>query len=437
MGRFISVITKNFPIKIISVFIAVVIWYMVVYNNDPIITQSYQVHINVENESYIANGKQLYMIDEEYKTVTVYVKANRSQLDSISADDINVTADLTQIVDLDRTPVMVPLSVSCDGIDQTDISLSRNAIPITIENVESKELSVSVSTEETVVNKDYEIGKMTPSPSAITIYGPESVINNIESAVVKIDVSGLAEDKTLTGKLAFIDKNQDEISDTIMQDDITIEGGEPDMTVDVELWKKQSDISIQVGYSGSPANGYQIGTITTTPDNLTLAGTDDALKLLAQNGNKIVIPSSVVDVTGLSSDKQIEIDLAEYLPENTKLSSSMNETATIYITVLPVGAIEFSLDVDDIEVKNLASSLTVSYDKKSVVMRISGDSDVLNALKAENIKASIDLKNYTVGDYSIPISITLPDGCSLVESASISIHIKEGAEKETSTEKNG
>ena len=379
MGRFIKALTNNLPLKIISVFIAIVIWYLVIYNNDPIITQSYQVHIKVENESYIANGKQLYMIDEENKTVTVYIKANRSQLNRLSADDISVKADLTQIVDLERTPVMVPLSVSCEGIDQTQISLSKNAIPITIENVESKEIAISVSTEETSVNKDYEIGKMTVTPSTITVYGPESVINSIESAVAKIDVTGLTQNKQLKGKLAFIDKNQDEISDTIIHDDITIEGGEPDITVDVVLWKKQSDISLEVEYSGSPANGYQIGTISTTPDNITLAGTEEALKKLAQDGNKIVIPSDVVDVTDLAADKQIEVNLADYLPPDTRLSSAMNDTATIYITVLPVGSIEFPLDVDAIKVKNLASSLTVSYDKKEVILRINGDSDTLQS----------------------------------------------------------
>lgn len=428
MGRFIKALTNNLPLKMISVFIAIVIWYLVIYNNDPIITQSYQVHIKVENESYIANGKQLYMIDEENKTVTVYIKANRSQLNRLSADDISVKADLTQIVDLERTPVMVPLSVSCEGIDQTQISLSRNAIPITIENVESKEIAISVSTEETSVNKDYEIGKMTATPSTITVYGPESVINSIESAVAKIDVTGLTQNKQLKGKLAFIDKNQDEISDTIIHDDITIEGGEPDITVDVVLWKKQSDISLEVEYSGSPANGYQIGTISTTPDNITLAGTEEALKKLAQDGNKIVIPSDVVDVTDLASDKQIEVNLADYLPPDTRLSSAMNDTATIYITVLPVGSIEFPLDVDAIKVKNLASSLTVSYDKKEVILRINGDSDTLQSLTAENISAYIDLENYTVGDYTIALNVELPYGCSLVDTADVSLHIKEGAE---------
>mgnify|MGYP004563186279 FL=1 len=51
MGRFIKALTNNLPLKMISVFIAIVIWYLVIYNNDPIITQSYQVHIKVENES--------------------------------------------------------------------------------------------------------------------------------------------------------------------------------------------------------------------------------------------------------------------------------------------------------------------------------------------------------------------------------------------------
>ena len=65
-----SKLTKNLALKIISVVIAIVIWYVVVDFNDPIETESYSVRIEVTNESYISNGKQIYRIADEYKTVS-------------------------------------------------------------------------------------------------------------------------------------------------------------------------------------------------------------------------------------------------------------------------------------------------------------------------------------------------------------------------------
>ena len=46
-----SKLTKNLALKIISVVIAIVIWYVVVDFNDPIETESYSVRIEVTNES--------------------------------------------------------------------------------------------------------------------------------------------------------------------------------------------------------------------------------------------------------------------------------------------------------------------------------------------------------------------------------------------------
>jgi YbbR domain-containing protein len=127
-----NIIKDNLGLKLLSVLIAIVIWYVVVEVNDPIETASFTVKVTVANETYIANGKQIYHIDDDYKTVTAYIKSNRSTLKKITADQITVTADLTQIVDIKREPVMVPLTASRQGINPANITLSRTAIPITI-----------------------------------------------------------------------------------------------------------------------------------------------------------------------------------------------------------------------------------------------------------------------------------------------------------------
>ncbi len=430
MKKFMKILTNNFPIKIASVLIAIVIWYLVVYNNDPIQTNSYQVPIEVVNESYIANGKQQFVIDENYKTVTVYVTGNRSSLREIDKNKIKVIADLTQIVDFDRDPVMVPLSVSLDGFDASDIELSRYAIPIVIENVASKELLVNTSAGNTSPNSGFELGKLTPDISTITIYGPESIINSIDSVTAEVDITGLDHNEDLYADLVFIDKNQDVISDAIIENDITFAGGKPNIYVSVELWRKKSDINLNINYVGTPAEGFMIGSILTTPEQITLAGTEEALKKIEENGNAIEIPAELIDVTGLSGDKQIELDLTDLIPEDTKIPVSTSNNIIVNITVLPVGTTEFALDVDKIEVKNLDPDYTVSYDKQEITLRINGSISEIYNLSSGNIKASIDLSNFKTGDYTVPLTVELPENCSLIEDAEVSIHIKEKVENQ-------
>ncbi len=424
MIKFLKWLTHNWPIKLLSVAIAIGIWYFVATQNDPIETGSYQKHITVENESYIANGKQVFMIDDSNKVVTVYIKANRSVLRKISENDITVTADLTQIVDLNRDPVMVPLQASCTGIEPKNITMSKNAIPIVIENVATAELPVTVITGDAAVDSNYEIGKLTPDPESVTISGPESVINSIDSAAAKIDVKNLSESTTVSGKLVFIDKSQNEISEETISDDITVEDSISEISVYVELWKKKSNVGFITGYTGKPAYGYVVSSISTTPETITIAGTDEALAKIAENNNMITLPDELIDVSDLNHNTTIDINLSEVLPENTKTASPTTDTLKVRVTILPTDSAELSLDVDKIVVKNIASGLTISYVSQTLNIKVKATTSELSELTPDKVGASIDLNGYSAGEYTVPVNITLPEGYSLVEEASVKIHLK-------------
>lgn len=423
-----SKLTKNLALKIISVVIAIVIWYVVVDFNDPIETESYSVRIEVTNESYISNGKQIYRIADEYKTVTVYIKGNRSKLKRVQSGNIKVTADLTQIVDLERDPVTVPLQASCPGFSMSDITLSRATIPIVIENVAIQEFPVTVTTGDTSPGKDYEVGVLTSNPDRVTINGPESIVNQIESVVAKIDVTGMTQDGIKSAELKLYDKNQVEIEESTIKDHLTFDGGVPDINVKVELWKKRSGVKLSVAYSGTPADGYQITEITTSPTEITVAGDENALSILAEQNNTISIPADRVSVEGAKADLSMEVELSDLLPADLKLSSTMKDSVMVYVTVLPNGSREFSLDVEDIRTENLASDLAVSYDQSEFKIRVKGSDSALNMLDLSQVTAVIDLKGKSIGDYTVPVKITLPAGYQLVDEVNITIHLKEKPE---------
>ena len=51
----------------------------------------------------------------------------------------------------------------------------------------------------------------------------------------------------------------------------------------------------------------------------------------------------------------------------------------------------------------------------------------LSALDMTRVTARIDLAGKDVGDYTVPVSITLPQGYRLVNDVSISVHLRERA----------
>jgi YbbR domain-containing protein len=401
-----------------------VIWYVVVDVNDPVETASFTVKVTVVNETYIANGKQIYHIDDEYKTVTAYIKSNRSTLRRITSDQISVTADLTQIVDIKREPVMVPLTASRQGINPANITLSRSAIPITIENIASKVFPVSVSYGDSVPGKDYEVGTATPDPEQISINGPESIINKIDSVVAQIDVTGMTHDGTKLANLELFDQESREISRETIEDDLTFDGGVPRITVDVDLWKKQTGVKVKVNYSGSPAEGYHVDSETTNPETITVVGNDSALQALANNGDTISLSDKMFSIADAKDDVSAEISLKDVLPDNLRLPANAADKLTVTVTILSDETRELALDVDDINVKSLKSGMSISYDQSVIKVRITGSSEKFRTMNSGDISAVIDVSGKTEGDYTVPVNVSLPSGVSLEEPLALQIHIK-------------
>ena len=436
MKKFLGSFRNNISLKLLSLLIAVVIWYVVVDMNDPVESASYPVKVTVENEGYINNGKTKYYIDDANKTVTVFLRANRSTLRHVTADDITVTADLTQIVDMNLDPVMVPLTATCSGVPPTGITLARTTIPITIESIASATFPVQVDTGDSDPSQEYEVGSMTSNPDQVVISGPKSIINQIDAVIARIDVTGLTRSSTRPATLVLLDKNSEEISEDTIQDDLTFEGGIPNISVNVELWKKKSDVRLEVSYNGAPAEGYHVESVAVTPDTVTVVGNPAALNDLQMDGNKLKIDSEQLTVEGLQEDVTAEIDLTEILPENMRIAESSPNTAIVTITILLDDTTEIALDVDDIEERNLASNLAVSYGQTSLTVRVKGSSNTISTLTGKDLGAYIDLDGLTAGEQTLPVYFELPAGAALDfdEELSIAVSLKEKAKTDTDTE---
>lgn len=308
---------NNLPLKILSILIAIVIWYVVVSVNDPIVKERFDVPVQVTNEAYIAAGKKTYQIAEEYQTVTVTVTDNNSVVSRLKASDITVTADLTQIVTMDTNPVYVPIKAACSMVKQEKLSTVTATIPVEIEDVDSEKFPITIDAGNTKPAKDYEVGTMTSDPESITISGPTSLINKISSVVAKVDVTNMRNSGTVTADLMIIDKNQDEMPESQMEF-LNFDSGSPQVDVDIELWRRVSGIKLSALYSGTPADGYQIKNIYTTPEEITVAGSEEALAKLADEGNTIEIPEDYTSVAGQRSDVETTVDLSDVLADVTK-----------------------------------------------------------------------------------------------------------------------
>lgn len=424
-------ITDNIPLKIMSVAVAVVVWLIVVNIDNPVGTNYYTLtNVELINKEYVESSDtigKMCMPEEKQDSIRIAITTNKKIRDKIKVSDITATADLQQAVSLDTNPVMVPITVTCSvpGVTPNDIKVTPQNLSVNLDEKETQEFVVNVSRGDTKPGKDYEVGSLTANPEKVRITGPKSLVNKIDKVNATISLDGNTQDFTQDVNLTIIDKNQEALSDSEMNS-LRIENNAK-VSVTARLWKIRQGVGISAGYVGSPASGCQVGTVTTVPDTISVAGSTEGLETLTQNDNTITIPADSIDISGESRDVERKISLKDLLPDNVKLTSDSSEDVWVTVSILPEGSREFTLSTKDIEVKNKPDDLQVTFETAQIEIRIKSDTEDLDDLNTEtDIKASIDLKGKEEGNYKVPVTLSLPDGYETVENVSTEVVISSG-----------
>ena len=415
-------LTNNLLLKILSLAIALAIWLLVANINDPVVVTSYDVPVTIQNSAYLESGGKTYQVLEQQQMVTVILRGNSSVVENRTGD-IQAVADLTQIVDMDTTPVMVPVTATCDRVAAEDISVVPAAIGIEIEDMVSKDFTITVTAGDTTPSADYEVGTMEANPEKVTITGPESLIDKIDRVMAEVNTTTMNEDTTITSRLIIYDKNQDALDETEMNY-LKFDIGQPVVDIHVDLWRVRGDIQLAVNYSGSPAPGYQVGDVTITPSTISVAGTDEALAQLAVEGNTIEIPADAVVLEGQDSDVETRLTLSEYMPDDLVVANNV-ETAIVNVSIIPEGSQEFRVATRDITIENLDDKLRLVFDTDSVTVRVRETGGQINDLTADEISLSADMKDRGAGDYEIQLEADLPDGYELLVPVKTLVHVSE------------
>ena len=432
-------ITDNIPLKIMSVAVAVVLWLIVVNIDNPIGTNYYTINdVELINKEYVESSDtigKMCMPEQNQDSVKIAITTSKKIRDKIKVTDISAVADLQQAVSLDTNPVMVPITVTCSvpGVSSNDIKVTPQNLSVNLDEKETQEFVVNVSRGDTKPGKDYEVGSLTANPEKVRITGPKTLVNKIDKVNATIELDGNTQDFTQDVNLTIIDKNQEALSDSEMNS-LRIENNAK-VVVTARLWKIRQGVGISASYVGTPADGYEVGSVKTVPDTISVAGSTEGLESLAENNNVITIPADSIDISGESKDVEKKISLNNLLPDNVKLTSDSSEDVWVTVNILPVGSKEFDIPTKNIEVKNKPDDLQVTFETAQIELRIKSDTKNMDDLDAQkDIKLSIDLDGKKEGNYEVPVKVVLPDGYETVEDVTTEVVISSGTAVDDSKE---
>lgn len=424
-------LTENISLKILSVVVAILVWLIVVNVDNPVGTRQFVLDsVDLINQAYIDQDGKMCLPDADQGSVRVYITGARKTLEKIKAADIHAVADLQQAVSLNTSPVMVPITVTCDGISASNIEVVPGNFAVYLQEKETKEFAVSVTSGDSRPARGYEIGSITSNPEKIKITGPKTLISKIDTVTAAINVEGQNEDVVQESSLVIYDKNGDPLTETRMSYLNLVSK----VTVTAKLWNVRTNVKLAADCSGNPAEGYQVDSITKVPDTISVAGSRDALASLEENGNEICIPAEYIDISGASSDVEVKVNITQLLPDGLKLPSGSSEDVWVRVNILPEGSHAYAFSTQNIKVENQPENMQVTFGTDKIEIRIKGEELPDNLADLKDLQVSVDLTGKEAGNYELPVKISLPEEYELVEAVTAEVQISEISTVESSEE---
>ena len=204
-------IFNNIGLKILAVIFSVLLWLVSVNINDPVDTEVYRnIPVELENTSLLTEEGLTYQVLDDTDRVTVTVRASRSVLENINASDVTATADFSELSFTNTVPIRLSLSRAFGS--QIEISGNIDMVRLEVEERQEKQLVIEIDQVGTPADGYIVNSVLTTDGNALRISGPQSLVSQVDRAVVEANVEGLTESINITEPIRLYDADGNEIT---------------------------------------------------------------------------------------------------------------------------------------------------------------------------------------------------------------------------------
>lgn len=421
-------IMNNLDLKILALLFSIIFWLIVVNIDDPVKTVQFSgIEVQIQNADELLEQGKVYEVLDGTGTVTVTIKGRRSVVEDIAKENITAIADMKDLTSMDTLSIIVSSNKYANEID--DIKCDQDNVRLSIEDLKRIQEVIQVEVEGEPA-EGYMLGATTTNLNQIYLEGPESLINEVSYAKAVLEVDGVSSNVSSSVPIKLYNSNDKEIDDERITMNIST------VSVNQEiLMTKTVPLEFKVG--GNAAEGYDTtGVVTTNTPTVLIAGK----KSVIEGIESIVIPESVLNVTGMQEDLEVRIKLTDYLPGNVILADgSAGGFVEINVEIEKETFVTIAFDKSDIEVINLPAGYQADVladgnylTNEETTLRVYGLADNLKDIDAENVKPQLNMAAYmlqngleelTPGVYNMVPDFGLPEGAYLKDGFKIQVRI--------------
>ena len=420
-----KLLTRNLGLKLASLLLAFVLWFLVAQIYDPKDTVTFNnIQVRLINTELLDEEGKVYEVLDNSNLVRVTVTGPQSIVKSeLRRSDIVAEADMSKLTDINT----IAITYYCENIsnDSVEIKGNHDSVRLNVEDKTSKWIKLESNTIGDVAS-GYMIGNVTLDQTNIEVTGPKSAISQVDHAGVDINVT----DST-TSLSANVDiKLNDADDNELVLESVKKNVDSAYMTVEVLATK---EVPVEIEYMGVPEDGYMAtGEVESSVPTVRIAGTVSTLVGISA----ITVPEDRMNITGQSDNLVDIINLKEYLPANVRLADKSFDgkiTATVYIEPivskdLTVAAENISVtgvpDGMEAEITSTAEEYNITVSGLSRDVSILHDSSVTGILNLTQWMEDNGVEELTPGTYTIPVTFNLAEDITVVPDINIHIRLK-------------
>lgn len=420
-----KLLTRNLGLKLASLLLAFVLWFLVAQIYDPKDTVTFNnIQVRLINTELLDEEGKVYEVLDNSNLVRVTVTGPQSIVKSeLRRSDIVAEADMSKLTDINT----IAITYYCENIsnDSVEIKGNHDSVRLNVEDKTSKWIKLESNTIGDVAS-GYMIGNVTLDQTNIEVTGPKSAISQVDHAGVDINVTDSTTSLSANVDIKLYDADDNEL----VLESVKKNVDSAYMTVEVLATK---EVPVEIEYMGVPEDGYMAtGEVESSVPTVRIAGTVSTLVGISA----ITVPEDRMNITGQSDNLVDIINLKEYLPANVRLADKSFDgkiTATVYIE--PIVSKDITVAAENIsvtgvpdgmeaEITSTAEEYNITVSGLSRDVSILHDSSVTGILNLTQWMEDNGVEELTPGTYTIPVTFNLAEDITVTPDINIHIRLK-------------
>lgn len=352
-----------------------------------------------------------YPLTQQLGTVDVHYRLSADAVSRVTVESFAATVDLRDY-DMDLAPEPQALEVEVTALTPgvEVISYSPTTVAVELDRLGQREVPVVV--ERGAVPDGLAIGTPRLSDQTVVAVGPESQLGRVERAVARVQIFESAIDVERQVDLVPVDVDGAEVSSVELEPATVL------VEIDVRAVETSKTVPIRPQLDGSPAEGFEITSVSAEPAVVTIFGLPDVLGPIDE------VRTQPLSITALSQSATLEAQLA--LPDGTRVGAG-NRSLTVTVEV--AAAVATRTFVVGIVCEGAPEGFACLPQQEQVSVVVEGPAALLAEMDAGDVTPVLDVSGLEAGQHQVAPTLALPDDVTLlaVSPANVPVTLREPA----------